>query len=92
MRKSTGLDPDSRDWFWKIGFWNFKSAILTLTSFFDQPDHPECEFCVPLGSIKPHEELDKNFLSHLTEITLHGNFDFLKVNETKIQKNFVFPR
>ena len=58
---------------------------MTLTSFFDQPDHPECEFCVPLGSIKPHEELDKNFLSHLTEITLHGNFDFLKVNETKSQ-------
>ena len=64
---------------------------MTLTSFFDQPDHPECEFCVPLGSIKPHEELDKNFLSHLTEITLHGNFDFLKVNETKIQKNR-FPK
>ena len=60
-----------------------------MTSFFDQLSHPECEFFVVLGSIKSHEELDKNLSLPFDTNYSDSNFDFLiflKVNETKIQK------
>ena len=75
----------------QIWFWNFWSAIWTLTPFLGLHDHPKSESCVLLGPIKLHGELDKKEISHLAGIILHYNFRFLKGNETKSQK-FSFSR